>query len=80
MTDAGAHGIEPGPSRMLSGCDATTPAAPELSRPRVLNYLLRTAFSAEGRVPKVTFESYIESRKLAVARAQPARTASRPAR
>ena len=41
-------GIEPGPSRMLSGCDATTPTAPELSRPRVLNYLLRTAFSAEA--------------------------------
>ena len=41
-------GIEPGPSRMLSGRDATTPAAPELSRPRVLNYLLRTAFSAEA--------------------------------
>ena len=33
-----------------------------------------------GRVPNVTFESYIESRKLSVPRAQPARTASRPAR
>ena len=41
-------GIEPSPSRMLSGCDATTPTVPELSRPRVLNYLLRTAFSAEA--------------------------------
>ena len=40
-------GIEPGPSRMLSGCDATTPTAPELMRPRVLNYLLGTAFRAE---------------------------------
>ena len=39
-------GIESSPSRMLSGCDATTPTAPELSRPRVLNYLPRTAFSA----------------------------------
>ena len=39
-------GIEPGPSRMLSGCDATTPTAPELMRPRVLNYLLGTAFRA----------------------------------
>ena len=41
-------GIEPGPSRRLSGCDATTPTAPELRRPRVLNYLLGTAFSAEA--------------------------------
>ena len=41
-------GIEPGPSRMLSGCDATTPTAPELRRPRVLSYLLGTAFSAEA--------------------------------
>ena len=41
-------GIEPSPSRMLSGCDTTTPTAPELSRPRVLKYLLRIAFSAEG--------------------------------
>ena len=41
-------GIEPRPSRMLSGCDATTPTAPELRRPRVLNYLLSTAFSAEA--------------------------------
>ena len=41
-------GIEPDPSRMLSGCDATTPTAPELRRPRVLNYLLGTAFSAEA--------------------------------
>ena len=32
------------------------------------------------RVPNVTFESYIESRKLSVPRARPARTASRPAR
>ena len=54
------------------GCDATTPTAPELSRPRVLNYLLRTAFSAEalsrparsqlrrGRVPNVAFESNMQ--------------------
>ena len=41
-------GTEPGPSRTLSGCDATTPTAPELRRPRVLNYLLGTAFSAEA--------------------------------
>ena len=41
-------GIEPSPSRMLSGCDTTTPTAPELSRPRVLKYLLRIAFSAEA--------------------------------
>ena len=41
-------GIEPGPSRMLSGCDATTPTAPELMRPRVLKHLLATAFSAEA--------------------------------
>ena len=40
--------IEPSPSRMLSGCDATTPTAPELSRPRVLKYPLRIAFSAEA--------------------------------
>ena len=40
-------GIEPGPSRVLSGCDATTPTAPELRRPSVLNYLLGTAFRAE---------------------------------
>ena len=40
-------GIEPGLSHMLSGCDATTPTAPELMRPRVLNYLLGTAFRAE---------------------------------
>ena len=33
-----------------------------------------------GRVPSVTFESYIESRKLSVPRARPARTASHPAR
>ena len=32
---------------MLSGCDATTPTAPELRR-LVLNYLLGTAFSAEA--------------------------------
>ena len=31
-------------------------------------------------MPNVTFESYIESRKLSVPRARPARTASRPAR
>ena len=37
-------GIEPSPSRVLS----TTPTAPELSWPRVLNYLLGTAFSAEA--------------------------------
>ena len=41
-------GIEPGPSRMPSGRDATTPTAPELRRPRVLNYLLGTAFRAEA--------------------------------
>ena len=41
-------GIEPSPSRMLSRCDTTTPTAPELSRPRVLKYLLRIAFSAEA--------------------------------
>ena len=41
-------GIEPSPSRMLSGCDTTTPTAPELSRPRVLKYPLRIAFSAEA--------------------------------
>ena len=41
-------GIEPSPSRMLSGCDTTTPTGPELSRPRVLKYLLRIAFSAEA--------------------------------
>ena len=40
-------GIEPGPSRMLSGCDATTPTGPE-PRPRVLKYLLGTAFRAEA--------------------------------
>ena len=33
-------GLEPGRSGMLSGHDATTPTAPELRRPRVLNYLL----------------------------------------
>ena len=33
---------------MLSGCDATTPTAPELRRRRVLNYLLGTAFRAEA--------------------------------
>ena len=32
-------GIAPGPSRMLSGCDATTPTTPELRRPRVLSAL-----------------------------------------
>ena len=42
------RGIEPGPSRMLSGCDATAPTAPELRRPRVLKYLLGTALSAEA--------------------------------
>ena len=41
-------GMEPSPSRMLSGCHATTPTAPELRRPRVLNYPLTTAFSAEA--------------------------------
>ena len=41
-------GIEPSPTRMLSGCDTTTPTAPEMSRPRVLKHLLRIAFSAEG--------------------------------
>ena len=40
-------GREPGPSRVLSGCDAATPTAPELRRPSVLNYLLGTAFRAE---------------------------------
>ena len=40
--------IEPSPSRMLSGCDTTTPTAPELSRRRVLKYPLRIAFSAEA--------------------------------
>ena len=40
-------GIEPRYSRMLSGCHATTPTAPELRRPRVLNYLLGAAFSAK---------------------------------
>ena len=33
---------------MLSGCHATAPTAPEMRRPRVLNYLLGTAFSAEA--------------------------------
>ena len=42
-------GIEPGLSRMLSGCDATTPTAPELMRPRVLNYLLGTAYGQPVR-------------------------------
>ena len=41
-------GIETCPSRMLSGFDATTPTAPELRRPRVLIYVLGTAFSAEA--------------------------------
>ena len=47
-------GIEPSPSRMLSGCDTTTPTAPELSRPRVLKYLLRIAFSAERPATKAS--------------------------
>ena len=49
-------GTEPSPSRMLSGCDTTTPTAPELSRPRVLKYLLRIAFSAEA-VQRESFAS-----------------------
>ena len=40
-------GVEPGSSRVRSGCDATTPTAPELRRPSVLNDLLGTAFRAE---------------------------------
>ena len=54
-------GIEPRYSRMLSGCHATTPTAPELRRPRVLNYLLGTAFSAEAlsRSPFALFSSYL---------------------
>ena len=40
-------GIEPDPSRMLSGCDTTTPTGPE-PRPRVLKCLLGTAFRAEA--------------------------------
>ena len=51
-------GIEPGPSRMLSGCDTTTPTAPELSRPRVLKYLLRIAFSAEGPEGAASHKSF----------------------
>ena len=51
-------GIEPSPSRMLSGCDTTTPTAPELSRPRVLKYLLRIAFSAEGPEGAASHKSF----------------------
>ena len=40
----------------------------------------KRSWCARGRAPNVTFESYIESRKLSVPRARPARTASRPAR
>ena len=35
-------GTEPGPSRMLSGCDAATPTAPELRGPKVLKHLQGT--------------------------------------
>ena len=51
-------GIEPTPFRMLSGCDTTTPTAPELSRPRVLKYLLRIAFSAEGAEGAASHKSF----------------------
>ena len=51
-------GIEPGPSCMLSGCDATTPTAPELRRLRVLNYLLGTAFSAEALSRNFIFQMW----------------------
>ena len=67
-------------SQFASACVCHSLPFPGLSSLWVCCASCQDRLVRRGRVPNVTFESYIESRKLSVPRARPARTALRPAR
>ena len=73
-------GSIPGLSMPMCACVCHSLPLPGLSSLWVCCASCKDRLVRRGRVPNVTFESYIESRKLPVPRARPARTASRPAR
>ena len=73
-------GSIPGLSMPMCACVCHSLPLPGLSSLWVCCASCQDRLVRRGRVPNVTFESYIESRKLSVPRARPARTASRPAR
>ena len=73
-------GSIPGLSMPMCACVCHSLPLPGLSSLWVCCASCKDRLVRRGRVPNVTFESYIESRKLSVPRARPARTASRPAR
>ena len=68
------------PGLSMCACVCHSLPLPSLSSLWVCCASCQDRLVRRGRVPNVTFESYIESRKLSVPRARPARTASRPAR
>ena len=73
-------GSIPGLSMPMCACVCHSLPLPGLSFLWVCCASCQDRLVRRGRVPNVTFESYIESRKLSAPRARPARTASRPAR
>ena len=73
-------GSIPGLSMPMCACICHSLPLPGLSSLWVCCASCQDRLVRRGRVPNVTFESYIESRKPSVPRARPARTASRPAR
>ena len=73
-------GSTPGLSMPMCACVCHSLPLPGLSSLWVCCASCQDRLVRRGRVPNVTFESYIESRKLSAPRARPARTASRPAR
>ena len=65
------------PGLSMCACVCHSLPLPSLSSLWVCCASCQDRLVRRGRVPNVTFESYIESRKLSVPRARPARTASR---
>ena len=68
------------PGLSMCACVCHSLPLPSLSSLWVCCASCQDRLVRRGRVPNVTFKSYIESRKLSVPRARPARTALRPAR
>ena len=73
-------GSIPGLSMPMCACVCHSLPIPGLSPFGFAVRLAKGGCFRRGRAPNVTLESYIESRKLSVPRAQAARTDSRPAR